>query len=197
MKTNTKNKTSTLDKLYNATQPVKVKMHRMTFKRKIQYVTKWLFRRILITLGYSLVVFSIGANFGYRVVPPQVIINTEAKEIPVETIVTEQVVASIDEIKVPDNLPDEYKVMAEIIKQSLENPNVETYDALRIAWCESRFNPRAQSSISTAGGVYQFIDKTHEAYVGGSKYDYKRNIAGFMELYPKHPDWWECEHLTK
>lgn len=42
-------------------------------------------------------------------------------------------------------------------------------------------------------GVYQFIEGTWKNYCEGNVFDYKANIACFMELYPKHPSWWECK----
>ena len=66
--------------------------------------------------------------------------------------------------------------------------------ALQIAYCESKYDPQAKNPISSAKGVYQFIDGTW-AWIGakGHQFDYKENIKQFMIYYPKYPTWWsEC-----
>ena len=34
------------------------------------------------------------------------------------------------------------------------------HEAVRVAWCESRWNPRARNPRSTAAGLMQFLDST-------------------------------------
>ena len=59
----------------------------------------------------------------------------------------------------------------EILDQSVQDKIIELSDKygadsdlmLRIAYCESRYNPESQNGSSTAGGVYQFIDGTWNA----------------------------------
>lgn len=82
-------------------------------------------------------------------------------------------------------------VIHEIKTQALEY-GVDEKTALRIADCESDFNPRAKNKNSSAYGVYQFLDKTWKYTGGGDRNDYKLQITRFMELYPKYPLWWEC-----
>ncbi len=65
--------------------------------------------------------------------------------------------------------------------------------ALRIAECESNFNHLADNPNSSASGVYQFIDNTWEHYCKGDVHDAEANITCFMQLYPAHPEWWECQ----
>lgn len=65
--------------------------------------------------------------------------------------------------------------------------------ALRIAKCESNLNHLADNPNSSASGVYQFIDSTWEHYCKGDVYDAEANITCFMQLYPAHPEWWECK----
>jgi len=64
--------------------------------------------------------------------------------------------------------------------------------ALRIADCESGFDPKAENVNGSATGVYQFKRKTWKNYCSGDVYNADHNIICFMQLYPKHPDWWEC-----
>lgn len=83
-------------------------------------------------------------------------------------------------------------VQDKIIEQAKEyGVNQET--ALRIASCESGFNPHAANKHSTAKGVYQFLNGTWDGYCEGSVYDADANIKCFMELYPRYPQWWECK----
>lgn len=70
---------------------------------------------------------------------------------------------------------------------------VEGQAALRIAQCESDFRHTVDNSNSSASGVYQFIDSTWEHYCEGDVYNARDNITCFMELYPQHPEWWECK----
>lgn len=73
--------------------------------------------------------------------------------------------------------------------------NISPDTALRIAKCESNFNPTAKNPLpgSTASGVYQFINKTFTNYCTGDVFNAKDNIDCFMDIYPSHPDWWECK----
>ncbi len=89
--------------------------------------------------------------------------------------------------------PTPEEVKAEIIRQA-NLYGVSVKDALRIARCESTYVYNAKSKISTAKGVYQFIDGTWK-WIGaeGHQYDYKENIKQFMIWYPKFPQWWECK----
>ena len=64
--------------------------------------------------------------------------------------------------------------------------------AIMVAECESTVNPLAVNPNSSAKGLYQFIDKTWENYCEGDVFNAKDNATCFMQLYPKHPSWWEC-----
>jgi len=92
-------------------------------------------------------------------------------------------------------LDNEYKqqdIIEEIYKQAREY-FVDPEDAIRIAKCESTFNPHAKNPNSTAKGVYQFLDGTWEwINASGHQFDYKENIKQFMIWYPVYPSWWEC-----
>ena len=80
----------------------------------------------------------------------------------------------------------------ELIIVLAEQYGVEVDTALRIAKCESRYDPEARNSRSSAKGVYQFIDRTWSAYCTGDVMSPVDNIECFMQLYPKYPNWWEC-----
>ena len=83
-------------------------------------------------------------------------------------------------------------VQDEIIKQSkLSNFNYRV--ALKVANCESGFDPQAKNPSSTAKGVYEFVNKTWKAYCTGDVYDYEKNISCYLKLYPKYPQWWVCQ----
>ena len=70
---------------------------------------------------------------------------------------------------------------------------VDKNDALRIAECESQFNPEAENVNGSATGVYQFIRKTWKDYCDGDVKNPDANIICFMRLYPKHPNFWACK----
>ena len=92
-----------------------------------------------------------------------------------------------------DRQVDVALVVYEIEKQALAY-NVDVETALRIADCESDFNYKAENGVSTAKGVYQFLDGTWD-WIGaeGHQFDYKENIKQFMLLYPDHKGYWECK----
>jgi hypothetical protein len=70
---------------------------------------------------------------------------------------------------------------------------VDREDALRIAKCESGFNPKAENVNGSATGVYQFIRKTWQNYCDGDVYNADANIICFVRLYNEHPGFWECK----
>ena len=65
--------------------------------------------------------------------------------------------------------------------------------ALRIAWCESRYDSAAKNSSSSASGVFQFINKTWKKYCAGNRFDAEDNIDCFVKLYKRFPGWWSCK----
>lgn len=64
--------------------------------------------------------------------------------------------------------------------------------ALDIAQCESSLGLNKVNPISSARGVYQFIDSTWEHYCDGDVMNDRDNVKCFVELYSKNPTWWEC-----
>ena len=79
----------------------------------------------------------------------------------------------------------------EIIKFYAIVFGVDVDTALKIAQCESGFNPRAENINGSATGVYQFTRKTFKNYCSGDVYNADHNIICFVQQYPKHPEWWD------
>jgi len=65
--------------------------------------------------------------------------------------------------------------------------------ALRIAQCESTMGTMIKNPHSSASGVYQFTRSTWSNYCHGDVMNEEHNIRCFMEIYPIHPEWWECK----
>ena len=85
------------------------------------------------------------------------------------------------------------RVANKIVTESLK-ANVNVSVALRIAECESGFDPLAKNKTSSAAGVYQFKVGTWEYIKAeGDRYNEDRNIAEFLKWFPVHPEWWECK----
>jgi len=85
------------------------------------------------------------------------------------------------------------KTVQEKIIDYADTYGVERETALRIANCESGYNPLAKNKTSSATGIYQFINSTWDNYCKGDRLNADDNIICFMELYPKHPQWWMCK----
>ena len=83
--------------------------------------------------------------------------------------------------------------ISEYIRVEAIKHEIDPVLALRIANCESSLNPKAKNPYSSAGGVYQFLDGTWNAYCSGNKFNYKDSVDCFMDLYPKHQSWWVCQ----
>lgn len=67
-------------------------------------------------------------------------------------------------------------------------------DALRVAMCESNFDPNAENINGSATGVYQWIRKSWKSNnCGNDVYNADQNIICFLQLYPEHPEMWECK----
>jgi len=81
----------------------------------------------------------------------------------------------------------------EMIIQYANQYGVPVHLAMRVADCESNFDPLARNPASTAKGVYQFIDSTWAGYCDGNVLDAEDNIQCFMQLYPHYRQWWVCK----
>lgn len=68
-----------------------------------------------------------------------------------------------------------------------------TDTTIRIANCESKMGKyKVNWEGSSAYGLFQFIDKTWNNYCKGDRDNNYDQIRCFLELYPKHPSWWQC-----
>ena len=86
-------------------------------------------------------------------------------------------------------------VYADIVIMS-ELYDVDTQTALEIATCESQMGKYPINwEGSSAKGVYMFTDGTWDAYCEGDAMNPHDNITCFMELFPKHPTWWDCYNI--
>lgn len=91
-------------------------------------------------------------------------------------------------------LADKPRTIPEIIEKAALRYYVSPEVALRIAKCESNFNQNAKNPHSSALGIYQFTETTWEyTHMPGDRGNPIANIYAFMELYPKHPNWWKCQ----
>jgi len=80
-----------------------------------------------------------------------------------------------------------------IINYSIDN-NINYEISLRIADCESKMGKyKYNLQGSSAYGLYQFMPKTFNTYCQGDIESDLDQIICFMELYPKHHDWWLCK----
>ena len=83
--------------------------------------------------------------------------------------------------------------MEMLIWEEAEKANVNPSTAIRIAKCESSLNPKVKHKISSASGLYMFIDKTWANHCIGDRMNAEDNLRCFLKLYPQFPDWWECK----
>ncbi len=75
-----------------------------------------------------------------------------------------------------------------IIRTAAANWNADADQLLRVAWCESRYNPSAYNASSAASGLFQFLPRTWTAnsaragYGGASVFDpvANANTAAYM-----------------
>lgn len=94
---------------------------------------------------------------------------------------------------------EDYKYIPSTVKEKIEmaalEANIGVDEALAVANCESRLNPKNKSRISTAKGVYQFLNGTWANYCEGDVLNEDDNIKCFMQVYHKHKAWWECAKI--
>lgn len=142
-----------------------------------------------IHLAYGLILFNlvtwgllinllIGLASDYLVVKPQVVVKMVN-------------VCKADYAKYP-YVPNNVK---EKIEMSALEAGIGVDEALGVANCESRLNPKNASRISTAKGVYQFLNGTWQDYCSGNVFNEDDNIKCFMKIYKKHKGWWECSKI--
>lgn len=90
--------------------------------------------------------------------------------------------------------PTKSKTVGMIAEKAVEH-GIDPILALKVAFCESSYNPKAKNKQSSASGLFQITKKTFETYCSGNVFDAKDNLDCFLKLYPKHPTWWECNGL--
>jgi len=84
--------------------------------------------------------------------------------------------------------------ITELIRKYAKEYGIDENEALRIAYCESSFNPEAENwQGSTAKGLYQFTDPTWQ-WIGaeGHQFNAEENVKMFMTWFPVFPTWWAC-----
>ena len=105
------------------------------------------------------------------------------------------VVEPLETIIEQGTLPQSQEVS---LKQKIINYSssygVDASKALKIADCESKtgkylFNFEGGS----AKGIFQFTDKTWNAYCEGNVLNTDDNVKCFVKLYNKNPNWWACK----
>ena len=90
--------------------------------------------------------------------------------------------------------PHCYETVPQKIERMSIERDVNVDDALRIAECESETGKNLYNlQGSSAKGIYMFIDSTWENYCEGNVLSSRDNIACFLKLYPKYPQWWVCK----
>ena len=121
--------------------------------------------------------------------------NTFTVEAKVSEPVIEEIVIEEPIVEKVIKEPTVEDVKQEIIKQA-QIHGVDINKALAIATCENdTFDQKRKNPHGTATGIFQFINKTWNGYCEGDVKDYKANIKCFMELYPQHPTWWDCNRI--
>lgn len=78
--------------------------------------------------------------------------------------------------------------LSDKIRAAAQAKGIDPGVALRIAGAESTYNPKAQSKSSSAGGLFQVVDKTWKDFGGapGKKYDADENIRVGTDIIAKN-----------
>jgi len=166
-----------------------------------------MFRRNIITI--LTVLFLAGLTSYYAVVKPtseDKTVKVLEKHLTLEEIPSERDLAHIEDLSVvsknPEPVPASERIIdwqvaplnrleiQQLIVDKSREYGVNTETALRIANCESNFNQYAASPISTAKGIYQFLDNRWAMSCEGDVFNAEDNIDCFMKLYPEHPSYW-------
>jgi soluble lytic murein transglycosylase-like protein len=94
-----------------------------------------------------------------------------------------------DEVRrVGTRLPSAPAAIEAIIRQAAAANGADADQLLRIAWCESRYDPNAYNPTSGASGLFQFVPPTwatnsvRAGYAGASPFDAEAsaNVAAWM-----------------
>ena len=102
---------------------------------------------------------------------------------------------------VPTSVPDKILTQAEIrtiIATTAKQYGISQFLALELGRIESEFNPSACNPVSSACGLFQFIDSTWETYCTGDRFDPYDNTKCAMERLSAGELWhWTADKNTK
>lgn len=101
------------------------------------------------------------------------------------TVIKEVVKTETEEIEAEKSVQDKIVYYADIY-------GVDKDTALKVAECESGFNPKAENIEGSATGVYQWIRKSWKNNCEGDVYNADANIICFAQNFNKHPEWWSA-----
>ena len=138
-------------------------------------------------------VVGISQGFGLAITEPRQDNPRDKSTIVEDTITEALVVNDYNPEYFKQSLPEPLFTVEGLIKEMAPKYGVNTDTALRIAFCESRFDPLAKNKNSTASGVYQFLNGTWERNCEGDVFNAEDNIRCCLEIYPKYPSYWECK----
>lgn len=91
-------------------------------------------------------------------------------------------------------ISQEQAIINYITYQAQQN-NIDPDVAINIAMCESSLDPRAKNKTSSAEGLWQFTTPTWNDYCEGDKTNIIDSTTCFMNVYKKHPTWWDCHSI--
>lgn len=81
--------------------------------------------------------------------------------------------------------------LREAVANIASSKGVDKRIALRVANCESKFDPKVKNKNSTAKGLFQFVDGTFRNHCKGDVFNWRDNATCFAEHFNQHPTWWE------
>jgi membrane-bound lytic murein transglycosylase MltF len=74
------------------------------------------------------------------------------------------------------------EIKSVIITKAVRN-NIDPGLFLRIAMCESGLNPQAKNPISSASGIFQFLQSTWSSWGKGDVFDVNNNVDAAIRLF--------------
>jgi uncharacterized protein YabE (DUF348 family) len=125
----------------------------------------------------------------------------DGREVERTLLASEELAAPRDEIRrVGTRTPAASADIEAIIRQAAAANGADPDQLLRVAWCESRYNPSAYNPASGASGLFQFIPLTWSAnsvragYGGASVFDpvAAANVAAWM-FARGYANQWSCK----